>query len=108
VPVAEGGGMESKMTSKQRSYLKGLAMTMEPIFHVGKGSITPEIITALDEALEKRELIKVGVLKNCADDPHALAEVIADRTRSQVVQVIGKKMVFYRAAKKPKIELPRA
>ena len=96
------------MTSKQRAYLKGLAMTMDPIINVGKSSVTPELITSVDEAIEKRELIKISVLKNCADDPRALAEVIAERTRSQVVQVIGKKIVLYRMnKKKPKIELPQ-
>ncbi len=96
------------MTSKQRSYLKGLASNITPIFQIGKSSLTPEIITALDEAIEKRELIKVSVLKNCADDPKELAQMIAERTKCQVVMVIGKKIVLYRKAKKnPKIELPK-
>lgn len=95
------------MTSKQRSYLKSLASTMEPVFQIGKSSLTPEIITALQEVLEKRELIKVAVLKNCADEPKVIAEIIGERTHSTVVQVIGKKMVFYKPAKKPKIELPK-
>ncbi len=96
------------MTSKQRSYLKGLASTMDPIFQVGKASITPELIAALDDAIEKRELIKISVLKNCIDDPHEIAQVIAERTKSQVVVVIGKKIVLYRPnKKKPKIELPK-
>ena len=94
------------MTSKQRSYLKSMASTMNPLFQIGKASLTPEVIIAIDEALEKRELIKINVLKNCMDDPNAIAEVIGERTHSEVVQVIGKKMVFYRPAKKPKIELP--
>ena len=95
------------MTSKQRSYLKGLAMTMDPIFQIGKASVTPENVAAIAEALEKRELIKISVLKNCFDDPKEIAEVVAERTRSQVVQVIGKKIVLYKPAKKdPKIILP--
>ena len=57
------------MTSKQRAYLKGLAMTMEPILQVGKSSITPEHTAAVAEALEARELIKINVLQNCLDDP---------------------------------------
>lgn len=94
------------MTSKQRAYLKGLAMTMEPIAHVGKSSVTPELISSIDEVIEKRELIKISVLKNCLDDPKEIANVIAERTRSQVVQVIGKKIVLYRPNKdKPKIVL---
>lgn len=96
------------MTSKQRAYLKGLASNITPIFQVGKASLTPEIVMAVDEALEKRELIKISVLKNCFDDPNELADMVAGRTRSQVVQVIGKKIVLYRPAKKdPKIQLPR-
>lgn len=94
------------MTSKQRAYLKGLAMNLDPIINVGKGSVTPELVIAVDEAIEKRELIKIGVLKNCLDDPRAIAETIAERTKSQVVQVIGKKIVLYRKNKdNPKIEL---
>ena len=87
------------MTTKQRAYLKSLAMTIEPVFQVGKSSMTPGLTEAISEALAARELIKVSVLKNCADDPRELAELIAERTRSQVVQVIGKKIVLYREAK---------
>ena len=96
------------MTTKQRAYLKSLAMTMDPIFQIGKNSMTPELTKAGDEALEARELIKVSVLQNCADDPRELAAMLAERTRSQVVQVIGKKIVLYREGKneKKKIQLP--
>ena len=96
------------MTSKQRAYLKSLANNINPIFQIGKASLTPEFITAVDEALEKRELIKISVLKNCFDDPNELAETIAARTHSQAVHVIGKKIVLYRPAKNdPKIQLPK-
>lgn len=95
------------MTSKQRAYLKGLAMNINPIFNVGKSSLTPELTEAVNEALDKRELIKVGVLKNCMDDPNEIARVMAERTRSEVVQVIGKKIVLYKKPKKDaKIILP--
>ena len=96
------------MTTKQRAYLKSLAMTMDPIFQIGKNSMTPELTKAVDEALEARELIKVSVLQNCADDPRELAVILAERTRSQVVQVIGKKIVLYKEGKneKKKIQLP--
>lgn len=96
------------MTSKQRSYLKGLAMTIEPIFQVGKNSITPEYTEAIREAFNTKELIKIAVLKNCMDDPREIAQILADRTGSEVVQVIGKKIVLYKPDKdKPKILLPR-
>jgi RNA-binding protein len=95
------------MNSRQRAYLGSLANNIDPIFQIGKASLTPEIIEALDSALEKRELIKVSVLKNCVDDPREIADMIAERTHANVVRVIGKKMIFYREAKKnPKIRLP--
>ena len=97
------------MTSKQRAYLKSLAMTMDPIFQLGKNSLTPEFTEAVSQALEARELIKINVLQNCADDPNALAQMLAERTRSQVVQVIGKKIVLYKESKdNKKIQLPPA
>ncbi len=98
------------MTSKQRAYLKGLAMTMDPIFQIGKNSLTPEFTKAVQEALDARELIKVSVLQNCLDDPRELADMVAERTRAQVVQVIGKKIILYKEGKddKKKIVLPKA
>ena len=87
------------MTTKQRAYLKSLAMTMEPVFQLGKGSMTPEFTKAIDEALAARELIKVSVLKNCADNPKELEQLLAERTRSDVVQVIGRKIALYREGK---------
>lgn len=96
------------MTSKQRAYLKGLAMELDPIFQVGKNSVTPENVAAIEEAFNRRELIKIAVLKNCLDDPGEIARTIAERTHSQVVQVIGKKIVLYRPdPDKPKIILPK-
>ena len=95
------------MTSKQRAYLMKLAQTEDAIFRFGKGEVTPEYISAIDEALAKRELIKIAVLQNCMEDPKNIAVLIAERTRSEVVQVIGKKIVLYKAAKKPKIVLPK-
>ena len=97
------------MTSKQRAYLKGLAMTIDSVFQIGKSSLTPEITQGIDEVLEARELVKITVLKNCLDDGQNIAQVLAERTRSEVVQVIGRKIVLYRPAKeasKRKIQLP--
>ena len=98
------------MTSTQRSYLKGLAMTIDPVFQIGKASLTPEVTQAVSEVLEARELVKITVLKNCLDDGRSIAEVLAERTHSEVVQVIGRKIVLYRQAKeenKRKIVLPK-
>lgn len=97
------------MTSRQRAYLKKLSSTMDPIFQIGKSSVTPEITAAIAEALEARELIKIHILKNCGDDGDFIANILAERTHSQVVQVIGKKIILYKPSEKnPKIVLPKA
>jgi len=99
------------LTSKQRAYLKSIAVKEEAIFQIGKSELTPEISSAISEALAKRELIKVSILKNCAGDPKEIAEALAGRTRSEVVQVIGKKIILYKPAADPKdrkIEFPKS
>lgn len=81
-------------------------MKLDPIFNVGKSSISPELTAGIDEALEARELVKISVLKNCMDDPKEIAHLLAERTQSELVQVIGKKIVLYRESKdKKRIEL---
>ena len=75
------------MNNKQRAYLSGLASKMTPILQIGKSSLTPEIITAVDEALEARELIKISVLKNCFDDPRAISETMAERTHLSLIHI---------------------
>ena len=100
--------MIDMLSSKQRAYLMSMASNITPIFQIGKSSLTPEIVAAVDAALEKSELIKISVLKNCFDDPKEIAQMIAERTHAQVVQVIGKKIVLFRVSKKkPVIELPK-
>ena len=98
------------ITTKQRAFLRGMGANLDPIFQIGKMGVTPDLVKAISDALEARELIKITVLKNCEEcdgDPRALCEIITSRTHSDPVQVIGHKMVIYRAAKKPIIELPR-
>lgn len=83
-------------------------MNLEPIFQIGKSSLTPEVTEAIGEAFNKKELIKITVLKNCMDDPNEIAHMLAERTHAQVVQVIGKKIVLYKESKEhKKIELPK-
>ena len=95
------------LTSKQRAYLKGQASTLEPVFQIGKAGLTPEVTEAVREAFNRRELIKITVLKKCMEDPRQIASVMAERIQATVVQVIGKKIVLYKPDKdKPVIILP--
>ncbi|SHN63718.1 RNA-binding protein [Butyrivibrio hungatei DSM 14810] len=96
------------LTSKQRAYLKSLASELEPVFQIGKATVTPEIIEAISETFNTHELVKITVLKNCTEDVTNAAIKVSERTRSELVQVIGRKFVLYKPFKDdPKIILPK-
>ena len=97
------------LTSKQRAYLKSLASDLEPVFQIGKSSVSPEVTDAITETFNTHELVKITVLKNCLEDVNEVARTVSERTRSELVQVIGRRFVLYKPFKDdPKIILPKA
>lgn len=95
------------LTGKQKSYLRGLAHNLQPIIQVGKLGINDMLLRTVDDALEARELIKVSVLQNCLEAPKTVGEAIASETEADLVQVIGRTLVFYReSVNKKEIKLP--
>ena len=85
------------------------AADLEPVFQIGKGSVTPEVTSAIEETFNTHELVKITVLKNCLDDVKEVAITVSERTRSDLVQVIGRKFVLYKPFKdEPKIILPKS
>jgi RNA-binding protein len=97
------------MTSKQRAYLRGLANTLEPIVHAGKGGISDALLKQADDALTAREIIKGKVLETAPGTARELAEEIATAVGAQVVQVVGRTFVLFRQKDKDsQIRLPRA
>ena len=84
------------LTSKQRAQLRGLANSIDTIVHVGKDGLGDNLIKQADDALEARELIKGKVLENSMLSAREAADALARATRSEVVQVIGTKIVLYR------------
>lgn len=97
------------LTGKQKRYLRAQAHHLDPIFQVGKGGVNDHMVKSIAEAIEVRELMKVSILQNCEDDRHEVAAEIAERTGSELVQLIGKTIVLYKESKENKrIELPKA
>ena len=96
------------LTGKQRSYLKGLAHNLDPLFQLGKSGLTENFIKQVEEALETKELIKIKILQNCDLDPTETANEIVEEVNGEFVQSIGSKFVIYKESKKnKKIELPK-
>lgn len=96
------------LTGKQKRYLRATAHDLSPIFQVGKNGVGEAMCADLMDALEKRELLKVQVLQNCADAPKDVSAELVDGTNAELVQVIGKVIVLYKESKENKtLQLPR-
>ena len=96
------------LNSKQRAFLRSLAADVETIVMVGKGGLADNIVKQTDDALTARELVKGKVLETAPIEARECADMLAERTNSDVVQVIGRKFVLFRRNnKKPVIELPK-
>ena len=98
------------ITSKQRAYLRKISHDMSPIFQIGKEGLTEAVVSAIDEALEKREILKVHILETALLDSKLACNEIAAELGAEPVQAIGNKFTLYRQSseeKNRKIELPR-
>ncbi len=88
------------MNTKERSRLRSIAQTIEPIGQIGKGGVSENMLKGLSDALDARELIKLTVLKNSDDEARFLADDIAAELNAEVVCTIGHKIVLYRRSDK--------
>lgn len=99
------------ITSKQRSYLKGLAHSLEPVVFIGKENLTPNVVKQLESCLETRELVKVKLQEGSVLKPKETANELCEELGAEFVQAIGHKFTLYRASKTLPIEkrivLPR-
>lgn len=93
------------LTSKQRAALKSIASTEDTILQVGKNGIVDTLVIQVSDALKAREIIKMKVLEGAMLSPAEAAAELAEKTKSEVVQVIGNKIVlFKRNPRNPKIK----
>lgn len=96
------------ITGKQRSFLKSMANSIDPIFQIGKGGISDNLIKQLDDALNAREIVKISILKNSDLDAKGAAIQLAEELNAEFVQSIGKRFTLYRESEKnKKIDLPK-
>ena len=93
------------MTSKQRAALRGMANNMPTILHIGLNGITKEVCQQAWDALEARELIKVGLQDGADMSAREACEALCEAVHAEPVQCIGRRFVIYRPARKPVIDL---
>lgn len=90
------------MTTKERAQIRSKAMALKSIFQIGKNGINANQVKAIDDSLEALELLKVNVLETAEEDVYNIAIELAEKTHSELIQVIGNKITLYRKSKKEK------
>lgn len=91
------------MTTKERAKLKSIASNLNDNVFVGKEGVTDNVVQQTEENLFAHEIVKVRVLKNYKDEIRDIADSLKDRTGSEIVQIIGNKIVLYKVSTKDKI-----
>lgn len=95
------------LTGKQKRFLRAEANQMRPIFQVGKTGVNDNMVVQINEALEKRELVKISILQNCLEDKNVVADQLVQGTKAELVQIIGNNIVLYKESEENKqIQLP--
>ncbi|GGD71844.1 RNA-binding protein [Paenibacillus nasutitermitis] len=92
-------GTNTMLTGKQKRHLRALAHHLQPVFQVGKGGMNENLVRHVEEAIEKRELLKISVLNNSIEDPKEVGTWLAEEAKAELVQVIGKTIVLYKESK---------
>lgn len=96
------------LTGKQKRFLRAMATAYDPIVQVGKGGVTDSVLFSLNEGINARELVKIKVLKNCLEEVKTVAKELSEKTASELVQVVGRNIVIYKAKEEnPEIVLPK-
>jgi len=96
------------LTGAQRRHLRSLGHHLDPVVQIGKLGLTSSVVVAVEEALERHELVKVRVGTECPDDRHEIAERLAPTVKGQLAQVLGRTMLIYRRhPREAKIQLPK-
>ncbi len=92
------------LRGKQKRYLRSEAHHLQPIFQIGKNGVNPAMITQINEALEKRELIKVSLLQNTDEVAEEVAHMLEKEIKCEIVQIIGRVLVLYKPSTKEKFQ----
>jgi len=97
----------SRLTGKQRRYLRALGQRLAATLHVGHDGVTGAVVGQADAQLTAHELIKVRVSENAPQSRHDIADELARRTNAELAQVLGRTALLYRPrADEPTIALP--
>jgi RNA-binding protein len=96
----------SKLNSKQIRHLRGLSHSMSPVVIIGNNGLSEQVLREIEVSLNAHELIKISVHGDDRELRLHMLEEICEKTGAAPVHHIGKQLVVYRRADKPKIISP--
>ncbi len=94
------------LTTKQKSYLRALAHHRRVIVSIGNAGLTEAVLTEIDQALARHELLKIRLPSIHRDQRADILAEIGESLDAELVQSIGRVGVIYRRAEKPRITFP--
>jgi RNA-binding protein len=92
--------MTPTLTSAQISKLKALAQRLEATLKIGKAGLSDAFLQTVNETLSHHELIKVKFAE-FKEDKKQLAPMLAEKSSSHLVTLIGNVAVLYRPQADP-------
>lgn len=95
-----------QLNPEQRKYLKAQAHGLKPVVMIGQAGLTEAVIAEAERAIKAHELIKVRVLGDDRDAREAWFMALCESLGAAPVQHIGKLLLLYRPAEKPRLVLP--
>ncbi|MFZ2960271.1 MAG: ribosome assembly RNA-binding protein YhbY [Candidatus Ozemobacteraceae bacterium] len=96
------------ISSKQRKFLESFAHDLEPVVRIGKFGVTPTLIQTVHQNLTAQELVKIKILENAEIEREEAAEILVEKTKATLIQIIGRVIILYRANPegKNRVEFP--
>ena len=95
------------LSGKQKRYLRGLGHELNPVVLIGQQGLDERVAAAITNAIDAHELVKIKLLESFSGDRHETAEELAAKTQTELLQVLGRTILLYKAAEKTKIQLPQ-
>lgn len=92
-----------KCSPQEKKRFRSIGHGLKPVVTVASNGLSEGVLAELERALEDHELIKVKLVIEDRDDRKSIAGEICAQLHAELIQTIGKIILLYRAAKKPKL-----
>ncbi|MCG6872166.1 MAG: YhbY family RNA-binding protein [Gammaproteobacteria bacterium] len=94
------------LTGKQKHHLRALAHHASPVVQFGTAGASDAVLAELDLALAHHELLKIRLPAVPRDQRQELVQQVCAASGAEVVGLVGRVAILFRAGDPPVIPLP--